>query len=137
MNATQAARLAGYKFPTVDGPKLARKFDDVLAAIFNEMSVQRRMEANEVIEGISNLARGAESEANKLKALELLAKIHGLLNERLSISVDRRTLIRQIEGIIKQKQGLAEAKAVLGKRLPPGKSLDIPAVGEDVKRGGE
>ncbi len=120
MNATEAARLCKYKFPAVEGPSLKRKFENVLSIIFNEQSALRRAETEEVLEGISKIAREGTSESNRLKAWELLAKVHGLFNDRLSISVDRRTLMKQIEDIMQ-----ANRQALPSKLLS--KPIDIEA----------
>lgn len=128
MNATEAARLAKYKFPAVDGPRLKRQFEGVLSIIFNEQSALRRAEAEEVIEGISDIARQGQSESNRLKAWELLAKIHGLFNDKLSISVDRRTLVKQIEDIIQANR----------QALPPkllAKPIEIEAKADEDDKG--
>ena len=60
------------------------------------------METDEVLEELSKVARldpreSAGSAASKVRALEILARIHGLMNDRLNIELNRETLLRNID----------------------------------------
>jgi hypothetical protein len=64
----------------------------------------------EVEEGIAELAR-TRGHRDRLKALELLAKLHGKLDPKLSVTVDRTTIEEHLSELLQQmalnKQELA------------------------------
>ena len=107
-NGTEAARLAGYKGSQATlaqvGHENLRK-PEISAAV--ERRVEKSaMESDEVLSELSRVARmdpripGAA--APKVRALEILAKIHGLTSERLQISMDRGQLEHALDDLIQQ-----------------------------------
>lgn len=107
-NATEAARMAGYKNPNVQGPRLlvnvgiaarisnhvAEKFasaDDVLREIADVAFADWR----EFVTIRTNPKTGAQIDVKldmtaKVKCLEMLAKYHGLQTERQQIDINLR-----------------------------------------------
>lgn len=57
------------------------------------------MSAREVVEGLSVVARTKEHK-DHVRALEILAKIHGLLIDKLDLKIDRRTVAQEVEAAL-------------------------------------
>ena len=82
-NATEAADYAGYTHPNKRGPEnvVKRGLREAIEARLYEMT----MSANEVLARIAMFAR-REDPTVALRALDLLAKHHGLLVNRVELS---------------------------------------------------
>ena len=111
-NASDAARKAGYSHRTAYsiGEQLLRR-EDVRAAIdarLKELESTRIAETQEILEHLTSVVRGevsetvvtnsgkqfdvAVSEKDRLKAAEMLLKIHGAFREQLDVKVDSTQL---------------------------------------------
>ena len=97
-NATKAARAAGYQTPRVDGSRLLRKFRQVIAEKGAEQAETAGMKADQVLSEIASIATDS-THKDRIRALELLAKINGLLSDR-SVG-DAKTLRQQLEELLK------------------------------------
>ena len=114
-NASEAARQAGYSHRTAYsiGEQLLRR-EDVRAAIdarLKELESTRIAETQEILEHLTSVVRGevsepvvtnsgkqfdvAVSEKDRLKAAEMLLKIHGAFREQLDVKVDSTQLFVQ------------------------------------------
>lgn len=108
--------MAGYKAPEIYGYVLRKKYQDHINKLLVEHEVLSQMQAKEVVERLTHLARSDKStDQNKLRALELLAKIHGLTSEKLAVTIDRKELLEDVK----------KQLATLSNVVPPN-SLDIP-----------
>lgn len=107
-NATEAARMAGYKNPNVQGPRLLVNVG--VAARVSKHVEERYASADDVLREIADVAfadwrefvtirtnpkTGAQIDVKldmtaKVKCLEMLAKYHGLQTERTQIDVNIR-----------------------------------------------
>lgn len=107
-NATEAARMAGYKVPRQEGSRLLT--NAVIAARVAEHVAQQVATADEVLRELADvafadwrdfvevIARDKTGKpvkvrmdlTNKVKALELLGKYHSLFVERQKIDIDIR-----------------------------------------------
>lgn len=107
-NATEAARMAGYKQPRQEGSRLLSNAD--IAARVSQHVAEKFATADEVLQELTSVAmapwhdfveitgRAKSGEptkvrsdiASKVKALELLAKHHQLLVDRQVIDVNMR-----------------------------------------------
>jgi phage terminase small subunit len=151
-NATEAAREAGYSHPRRQGSRLLSNVD-ISAKIKAELAA-RRMSADEVLDGLTELARGTildfldfgdgslkkpiidlrkAKELNRLglikklkynpkggleielysrdRALELMGKHHGVLNDKLELTVTAE-MERIITALIENLEGEALEKAL-------------------------
>jgi hypothetical protein len=107
-NGTEAARLAGYRGSEATLAQVAHENlrKPEIAAELQRRVEKTAMPADEVLAELSRVARmdaripGAA--APKVRALEILAKIHGLTSERLQISMDRGQLERSLDELIEQ-----------------------------------
>lgn len=107
-NATEAARIAGYRGDEGTlaqvGHENLRK-PEIRAAM--EARVQRSaMEADEVLSELSKIARmdatSSSALSSKVRALEILAKIHGMMSDKLNVNLDRASLNRELDTLIEQ-----------------------------------
>jgi hypothetical protein len=107
-NATEAARIAGYRGGEATlaqvGHENLRK-PEIRAAV--EARVQQSaMETDEVLKELSKIARmdasGSSALSSKVRALEILAKIHGMMSDKLSVNLDRATLNRELDAVLEQ-----------------------------------
>lgn len=107
-NATEAARMAGYKQPKQQGSRLLTNVD--IAARVSDRVEKVAASADDVLRELADVAladwrefievlgRDREGKptkvrmdlSNKVKALELLAKYHGLLTEKQQIDITIR-----------------------------------------------
>ena len=107
-NATEAARRAGYRG---DDGTLAQvghenlKKPEILAAVEARMQ-EAAMETDEVLAELSKIARmdatSSSALSSKVRALEILAKIHGMMSDKLNLNLDRATLNRELDALIEQ-----------------------------------
>ena len=90
MNATQAAIRAGYseKGARVRGTELLaiRNITERVKELQGDLEERTTMSKLDLIEGVQNLAKGADTDNVRLRAHELLMKYHGMLTERLEHS---------------------------------------------------
>ena len=83
-NAAEAGRIAGYKQPrqmgyeTLTKPYIRAEVDKYLDSV--------AVTAPEIIARIFDLASNAENDNDKLRALDMLAKIRGLFRERIELT---------------------------------------------------
>lgn len=94
-NGTESARLAGYSgsdsvlavmaFDNLRNPKIIVAIEHLRADSEAEMS-DKIMDAAEVKSHLSNLARTAERDSDKIRAAELMGKIHGIINTKFEVS---------------------------------------------------
>ena len=88
-NATEAARLAGYKSPMVEGCRLLRNAKVAQAIGSTPQSNPRIASPERLQEFWSSVLEGVEEDArmtDRLKASELLAKAQGVFIERREIT---------------------------------------------------
>lgn len=85
-NATEAARRAGYSKPGISGHENLTK--PYIQDAIREQLATHVMSANEALARISSIARaqwGALDTKIQLRALELIAKHHGVLRDNVAI----------------------------------------------------
>jgi len=112
----KAATLAGYDNPLVKGPRLERK----LQALIREQSTYT---PEMVIQDLSEIAGDRKQPQNRIRALELLAKIHGLLSDKININIDRQTLTRDLDTALDKLSMIAARRQG---ELREGTVLDVP-----------
>jgi len=76
------------------------------------------MEADEVPNHLSEIARDFDHK-DRVRALELLAKAHGMLSERLNINLDRKKLVQDLNDVLDQLMEVPARKRLVegGQRL--------------------
>lgn len=124
--ATRAAKLAGYRCEGTAGSRTKRLLAKEIAARELELAESSRMSADEVLVSLTEIARDANHK-DRCRALELMAKIHGLMAEKLNITLDRKGMQQELSGALVQLSGLAGRKTQL--QLPEANS----APSQDIK----
>jgi len=89
------------------------------------------MDWQEVQEGIADVAR-TKGHKDRLKALELYAKIHGKLDPKLSISLDRTTIEQHLQELMEQMAIQQQRAAGAALVTTPPKQLQEPTSEEAV-----
>lgn len=128
-NASEAARQAGYSKQTAYsiGERLLRNVEikNAIDARLKEMESQRVAETQEVLEHLTAVVRGemteevvtnsgkkfvvTVSERDKLKAAEMLLKVHGAFKDKLDVKVDSSTLFVETLEKIWSKENAGES----------------------------
>jgi hypothetical protein len=94
MVPAEAARQAGYKDAEKVGKRLYTLWKDV---IDEKRARQDEMPPAEVLANLAAIASGRkDATASQVKALEQLARIHGLLSDKLEVSMDREELLSEL-----------------------------------------
>jgi hypothetical protein len=99
LNVTEAARLAGYGCPKAVGARIRRQHRELFDRAEVEMKEALVMGGRELDERITNLARN-EDHKDHYKALELLAKIHGKLSEKVDITIKKGSLDTSLDSLL-------------------------------------
>jgi len=89
---TEAARIAGLPNPNVSGAQYKKRLLHVIDALTLKALEVGCLGAQEVIQEVSLIAKNDPSTSNRLRALEMLAKIHGLLTDKVAVTLDRKQL---------------------------------------------
>lgn len=85
-NATEAARIAGYASPTVEGSRLLT-FADVRQEVDRRIAGDPLIKSREqVLRWISEKMDNAEDERNAVKCAEMMAKVHGSFVQKIEHS---------------------------------------------------
>lgn len=103
----EAARIAGYSSPNVRASQLRRRFSEVIEYVELQFLESRCLSARQVREKISEIANNGVQESNRLKALELLARIQGQLSDKLDLNINRNQLIKDIDAVVTKVTPLA------------------------------
>jgi hypothetical protein len=99
-NATEAARIAGYSDPEKVGWRLKRRFPEVFARAEQEVRDALIVQREEVQQRLADLVRNPKHR-DHYKALELAAKMHGLLSEKVNVTIERPAINAQLDELIK------------------------------------
>lgn len=91
-NAARAAREAGFSVRSAStlGERLLREpaIQEAVVRARSAQSKRAKMTADEVIEELSDVARMETRNGTKVRALEVMARHHGLLNDKLKLAND-------------------------------------------------
>lgn len=85
-NSTEAARIAGYKHPNVEGSRLLAQAS-VRAAVDERMAADPMVKTREqILRWWSDMMNSGEEARDRIKASELLAKAHGMFVQKVEHS---------------------------------------------------
>ena len=112
MNATEAARLAGYKQPNVQGAQNLVKLSAHIQKATEEKRNRAIMKQDEILQLFSSIARGEEKEKvmsasgkveelpvsvkDRIKAAELLGKAYAMFTDKRDVQISLPTLVDDI-----------------------------------------
>ncbi len=125
--------MVGYSSPAATGSQLRKKLADEIAKLRQDIENADIAGAREVQAGLSEIFRDqTETAQNRLRAGELLAKIHGLLSERVQMSLDRKSVKEALDSTLDALSEAAQRKRLVeprtAKALP---ALDSSAASSD------
>jgi len=113
-DGTKAAQIAGMGNAhscRVAGSRLKHALADVIAAWKLKQHEAKKMGQEEALELLAGVARGErDASTTELKALELVLKVEGALNDKLDIRVTKEELLAQLDKEAGQMLRLIEAK---------------------------
>ena len=113
---TKAAKFVGYRHPNTQGPRLVKKLPDVAEAAKVAWRDACGVKPDELLTHLAEIVRDTDHK-DRMKAIELNAKVHGMLSEKIIHDFDRNSLMKQIDNRISQ---LMQARA-----LESGQALDV------------
>ena len=103
LNATQAARLAyggkregNLRSPGMIARDIRRRFPDLMEEVEERFRDQFSMGDAELDEHLAEISRDKQHK-DRLRALELIARMRGRLNDKLQVTVDRKSMMKEIE----------------------------------------
>jgi len=99
-NVTEAARAAGYRSPEKLGSRLRKRFPEAFAEVEQKFRDSLKVRREEVEERLADLVRNPKHR-DHYKALELAAKMHGLLSEKVNVTIERPAINAQLDELIK------------------------------------
>jgi hypothetical protein len=112
LDATKAAQKAGYRHPQKAGSRVKGLWPELVRKAEDEYRAKMVMSAREVDERLAAVARDPKHK-DHVKALELLARMHGKLETKLLVGgIDRSTLNKELDDMLEMlKQQRAGEKA--------------------------
>jgi phage terminase small subunit len=96
LNATEAARLAGYAHPRSAAPILKRRLRQAIEEKELALAAKAKLSVEEAESILADIAR-TEGHKDRLKAVELVLKVNGKLSEKLNINLDKPELLKELE----------------------------------------
>lgn len=112
MNTTAAATAVGYKHPSKAGHRVNKAWPELYEKARKKYLDSLVMSAREVDERLAAVARDPKHK-DHVKALELLARMHGKLETKLLVGgIDRSTLNKELDdmlGLLKQQRAADRA----------------------------
>lgn len=106
----EAARIAGYKWPEKVAYAIKKRYWKAFEDADDRRVNAAIMSSRELEERIVMLARNP-AHRDHFKALELLAKIHGKLDPKVTVQLERGSLATQIDDLL---VSMTAARALLG-----------------------
>lgn len=114
MNATDAARRAGYKHPNVVGSENLAKLSDTITLRMKQMEKDSIATQEELLKFMTSVTRGEEKEKllantgkvvevpvsmkDRIKTAELLGKSYGMFTERREVELTTPNFIDDVPG---------------------------------------
>lgn len=100
LNASEAARIAGYGDPRRAASEMKRRYPEDFAKAEEELRESMTVSAQELDGAITNLVRTPKHK-DHFRAVELLCRIHGRLTDKVNVTLDKGVLNSQLDELIK------------------------------------
>jgi hypothetical protein len=108
-NASEAARLVfgkggmgpgtGVRSAQVIGAEMRRKWPELMEEAEERFKSRFQMSDDELDEHLSEISRDKQHK-DRLRALELIARMKGRLNDKLKVEIDRKSMLKEIEMLL-------------------------------------
>lgn len=95
-NATEAARIAGFSKPEVMGAEIKRRYPEAYAKAQQRAQEELQVSLDEAMQRLTDLVRDKEHK-DHYKALETALRIHGVLDSKVNVILDKGELLRSYE----------------------------------------
>lgn len=95
----RAAELAQFGSPSEVGARLYRRLQQVIDTKLVEREASAIITTKGILTRLSTLADQAGRDSDKLKALELLARINGMLNDKVQVELAPGTLMKELRAV--------------------------------------
>lgn len=112
ISRTEAARRVGYSAPRVYAVRLAQKHPQLIAEAEHEALKGLKVTVEEAEQGLAAIARDP-SHRDRIKALEMFLRMHGKLSDKLTVTVDRAQLNRQLDELVQAMAAARQAEALV------------------------
>lgn len=106
LDGKKCAESAGFAFASVVAHRLKTKYPTVAAMKEDMWRERNSVKPDELMMHLAEVVRDKEHR-DRMKAIELNARIHGMLSDKLQITMDKESLMRAIDTRLAQ---LAEAR---------------------------
>jgi hypothetical protein len=93
-----AAEMAGFT-DLRQGYNVINRYRPYYESRLDEFRATMQMSPDEVVEVLTEIAKD-KGHKDRVRATELLGKIHGLFNEKITVRLDRTELTRSIDGVL-------------------------------------
>lgn len=125
--AIAAAALAGYRFPHLSGPRLLSKHKELI----DQRLAERIAGPQEVLMICSEIARDRQAaESSRLKASELMIRVHGLIGSDITVNFNRQALEAEIVAEARRLLPADDPRRARRRALPAPAGAAIPT--EDI-----
>lgn len=96
LNAAEAARMAGYSHPSSQGASVRKRLAHIIDAEELKLAAKTKLSVAEAESILCEIARD-QHHKDRLKAVELVLKVHGQLADKLNITLDKNQLVKELE----------------------------------------
>lgn len=98
-NGVEAARIAGYRDPAKAFGEIKGAYGKLIAEADEEWKQSLILSEHDIWNNISNLVR-SPNHRDHFKAIELAAKIKGMLDTKVTIHTDRAGLMQELDQLV-------------------------------------
>jgi hypothetical protein len=95
-NATEAARLAGFSKPESMGTEVKRRYPEAYSKAKQRAQEELQISVDEAMQRLGDLVRDREHK-DHYKALETALRIHGMLDTKVSVILDKSEMLQSYE----------------------------------------
>lgn len=109
MNALEAARMAGYTAPGAASMAIKRHFPEKIAQLEREYRESFKLSDEELDGILTTIAKNPEHK-DQLKAVELISRMKGRLNDKITVNIDRKTAQKELDEVLAAINALAASQ---------------------------
>ena len=118
-NGRRSAELAGYGSPENASRKLKRSLAKRMAEIEAKLAEKAQLSAEQIVQELCKVAKDDKNPAQKVRALEILSKIHGLHSDKVNVTVNREALSQDLDKALATLAKLASNEPSLLREIEP------------------
>jgi hypothetical protein len=123
LDGTDAARRAGYAWPEKAVARLRETWPEEFERVEDGFRDRLKVGWDEAQEIVAAIARDPKHK-DRIKAVELIAKLHGKLDPKIHVAVDRTTVEQHLQDLLQQMARNKLAAEDTLPLLPPATTTD-------------